>query len=92
MSGNNYKENEEDIEEGFCGACLAAPLAAAGVAAISNSDDKDNPENHDKNEKLKLCISIGVVLFFIFLIGWLYYRKCKSCGFDGVNPSTVVDN
>jgi len=66
---------EENTKEDFCGACIAAPLAMAGLgAAASNSDLKSKK----KWKKWVFIIGIGVSVISIIAAIWFLFG-CKTC-------------
>jgi hypothetical protein len=62
-----------EVRENFCGICMAVPiaLAGAGVAGLTSK-----AEYHKRK---KIMIITGLVILFICLFIWWYYRDCESC-------------
>lgn len=74
MNEKNYTKNQEneDVKESFCGACLALPLALAGAGATGIGTN---------NKKMKnILFWSGITVTVISLIvAIIYLKKCKSC-------------
>ena len=65
------KETKED----FCGACLVAPLALAGIGTAGYGSTKGG---YKKSKIIFLCVGIAITLLsIIFTIYFL--TKCKNC-------------
>lgn len=78
-----YRINNEDVKEGFCGACMAIPLAFAGIGA-SAYGSSGSRNNHKKQKKWALWIGIISVLLSIFIaVYYLFIKKCTDCLYDG---------
>ena len=75
MSKFNKADHKGDVKEGFCGACLAIPVALAGVGAAGVGAKKGS---HDKMKKVMLWGGIAVTLISA-LIAVIYLSKCKNC-------------
>ena len=56
-----YRKNNEDVKEGFCGACMAIPLAFAGIGA-SAYGSSGSRRNHKSSKKWSLRIGIISIL------------------------------
>ena len=69
-------KNNEDIKEDFCGACLAVPLAFAGVGASAYGA---NSRKSYKNAKL-IALWGGIISIIISIIIVIYYlNTCSDC-------------
>ncbi len=68
-------EQEGDVKEEFCGACLAIPAALAGVGAAGVGAQKGS---HDKMKKIMLWGGIAVTVISA-IIAIIYLMKCKNC-------------
>ena len=65
------------IKEDFCGACLAIPLAFAGVGASAYGTSSSRGKY--KKQKLIILIS-GIVSIVISLVIAIYYMStCSNC-------------
>jgi hypothetical protein len=66
MSSNNKEE--------FCGACLAVPLAMAGVGSAAGASGSSK-------KKIKKYVFWGsIILSVISLLAAVYFlKKCKTC-------------
>ena len=71
------KNNHDDVIENFCGACLAVPLAFAGVGASAYG--ASNSRSKYKKQK-KIALWIGIITIVISLIIGIYYLfSCQNC-------------
>lgn len=68
--------NNKDIVEGFCPACLAVPLAVAGMSASAYGYS-----SRDEYKKKKKITMIGVIITLISLIimAYYYFSSCSEC-------------
>ena len=70
-----YTKNGEDVIEGFCGACVAIPLAFAGVGVGAYGASSRKKYKHGK----KIAV-IGFFISFLSLIVTVYYlNTCNNC-------------
>jgi hypothetical protein len=77
MNNHSQVDNESDkITESFCGACLAAPLALAGVGAAGAGAKKNGDHKKIKNILLWGGIAISIISIIITII---YLKRCKTC-------------
>ena len=77
MNDQDTKNNEDgNIKESFCGACLAVPLALAGAGAAGVGAKKDGSNKKMKNILLWGGIAVTVLSVIIAII---YLMKCKTC-------------
>jgi hypothetical protein len=68
--------NELEIRESFCGACIAAPLAALGAGSAAAG----SKGNFKKGKKILLWGGLGMVILSILVaIYFLYIKKCDKC-------------
>ena len=71
------EDENGDIVEPFCGACIAAPLALMGVGA-SAYGAKGN--SHKAYKKVLLITGIiTIVASVAVLVYYLFIKKCKGC-------------
>lgn len=77
MSDKKLQENEE-IQENFCGACAAVPLALAGAGGAAYGSTKGS---NKKYKKILLWTGIITAILAILFIIYVYCIKkdCKSC-------------
>jgi hypothetical protein len=75
----NKEENAENknTKEDFCGACVAVPLAMAGLGAAAGSD----LQSKKKWKKVIFFSGIAISLISIGVAIW-YLAYCKSCTID----------
>ena len=71
-------EEQGQIVEPFCGACIAAPIALMGVGATAwGGTSKDKHKTWKKvmfwSGIATVVTSIGVIIYFLFI------RKCSDC-------------
>lgn len=69
-------EKNEEIKESFCPACIALPLAMAGVGATGAGSSQK-----DKNLKKWMMIG-GIVVSVISILVAVYFlfiKKCQTC-------------
>lgn len=71
-----YRNGDEDIKEEFCGACLAIPLAFAGVGTSLYGSSSRN--KYKKQKKIALWGGIVVVVMSL-AIAIYYLCSCKDC-------------
>lgn len=69
-------EQQKEIKEDFCGACLAMPLALAGAGAAGYGGTKNGSNKNMK--KILLWGGIGLTLLSV-IIAIYYMQTCKSC-------------
>lgn len=84
MDQNLHKN--EDIKEEFCGACVAIPLAFAGVGAgvYGSSSSRGSYKNKKKVMMWSGIISIFfIIISIIVAIYFLCIKKCKECTYTG---------
>ena len=80
----NWKKNEnpnEDTEEGFCMACLAIPVAFAGVGASAYGASSRGKYKEQKKIALWGGI-IAVIISFLIAAYYLWIKKCTDCGYE----------
>lgn len=65
----------KETKEEFCGACLAAPLALAGVGTAGISSTKGG---HKKTKIIMLWVGVGITILSL-IITIFFLTKCKSC-------------
>lgn len=66
------------VVENFCGACIAAPLALAGVGVSASATSKNG--DHRKNKKKKLVIGLLLtILPLLYIIYKVFFQKCSEC-------------
>jgi hypothetical protein len=65
----------KETKEEFCGACLAAPLALAGIGTAGVGAGKGG---HKKIKTIMLWVGVGITILSI-LITIYFLTKCKSC-------------
>ena len=72
-----WKKDNQDIKEDFCMACMAVPLAFAGVGASAYG--ANNSRGSHKRSK-KIALWGGVITIVLSLIIAIYYMtSCKTC-------------
>lgn len=70
-------ENEE-IKEGFCGACIAGVAAMAGAGASSYGTSSKG--KHKQRKKILFWSGVLTVLVSAaVIIYYLYIKKCEEC-------------
>ena len=69
------KEREDETREGFCGACLAVPLALAGAGAAGVGAKKGG---HGKMKKILLWGGVGLTVVTV-VVAVIYLVRCKNC-------------
>ena len=73
-----YKQSDQNVIEGFCGACLAVPLAFAGVGASAYGSSSRG--KHKKQKKIALWAGIiSIVISLLIAVWYLYFSKCTDC-------------
>lgn len=78
MNNENWKtlKDSDDTKEEFCGACLAVPLAFAGVGASAYGTSSRN--SHKKSKQIALWG--GIITIIISIIITIYYLStCSEC-------------
>lgn len=78
MSSDETSTYQEESKEGFCGACIAAPLAMVGAgASVYGASSK---KKHKNTKKIILWVGISVtVLSVLIVIYYLWIKKCSDC-------------
>jgi hypothetical protein len=66
-----------EIKEEFCGACMALPVAIAGAGAAGYGSKKGT-DSHKKTKKIMLWSGIALTILSI-IIAIVYMRTCKEC-------------
>ena len=66
-------ENKED----FCPACVAVPLAMAGVGLTGAGSTQDKKSNK-KSKTIMLVIGLSITLISL-VVGIVYLTRCKDC-------------
>jgi cation transporter-like permease len=78
-----YKRDNKDVKEFFCGACLAIPLAFAGIGA--GAYGASSRGSYKKKKKVLLYSVIASIIFFLLAAGVFIYffwiKKCVDCGY-----------
>lgn len=78
-----YKKDGDETKEGFCGACLAIPLAFAGVGASAYGAHSSRGK-HKKQKKIALWAGIiSIVISILIVVYFLFIAKCKDCVYNG---------
>jgi uncharacterized membrane protein YjfL (UPF0719 family) len=76
---DNIQENQQnngEIKEDFCSACISVPLALAGVGMTGAGSGG----NYKKSKKILLWGGLAMVILSILVaVYFLYIRKCNSC-------------
>lgn len=67
-------ENEESVKEEFCGACLAVPIAFAGLGVANYGSRK----GYKKSKQLTFWIGIITILLSLYAI-YYYTKTCDQC-------------
>ena len=71
-----YATDNKDVKEEFCGACLAVPLAFAGVGASAYGASSRGKYKTGR----KASLWIGIITIIISVIIAIYYLcKCETC-------------
>ena len=65
----------KETREEFCGACLVAPLALAGVGTAGLGSSKGG---HKKMKLIMLWVGVGITLLSVILTIY-FLSRCKSC-------------
>jgi Na+-driven multidrug efflux pump len=83
MSNDKWKSTKkgnEDVTEGFCGACLAIPFAFAGVGASAYGASSRG--KHKKQKKIALWGGITTIVISILIaVYYIWIKKCVDCGY-----------
>jgi hypothetical protein len=67
-----------NTKEGFCGACVAVPMAIAGVGASAAGAQKKG--NHKKTKQVLLWGGMAtVILSALIMIYFINIKKCSTC-------------
>jgi hypothetical protein len=75
-----YRNENENVKEPFCGACMAIPFAFAGIGASAYGASSRG--QYKKQKKWALWSGIATTLLSIFIaIYYLYIKKCVDCGY-----------
>ena len=80
-----------EVKEGFCGACLAVPLALAGASAGAAGRGADS-ERGEYRKRKKLLMNIGIVSIvasIIIAVYFLCFAKWYICKRRCYSKSTV---
>lgn len=65
---------QKETKEGFCPACLTAPLAAIGVGVGAGAG------SHKKKKSIMLWVGLATTILAILIaIYFLWIKKCDSC-------------
>lgn len=68
-----------EMQENFCGACVAGVTALVGAGAGANqSANNVDPEQEQKNNDILFWISIGVIVVSIIVAIYML-RSCDKC-------------
>ena len=70
------EKNKEDIKEEFCMACLAIPLAFAGVG--TSAYGASSRGSHKKSKKIVLWSGIATIIISL-IIAIYYLTSCTNC-------------
>lgn len=70
-----HANNQGEVKEPFCGACLAIPAALAGAGAAGVGAKKGS---HDKTKKILLWGGIAITLISAIIAIW-FLTRCKTC-------------
>lgn len=74
----NRRKDEEENKEEFCAACLAVPIAMAGVGTSAYGANKKGA--HKKTKKVALCFGLSITFISILVaIYFIYIKKCEEC-------------
>jgi len=73
-----YRRGNKDTKEDFCGACLAVPLAFAGVGASAYGAKKSSRGKYKIQKKCALWGGI-IAIVISLIIACYYLRTCKDC-------------
>lgn len=80
MDTNTTKEytNENgDVKEGFCGACVAVPLAMIGAGASAYGSGNGS---HDQTKTIVFWAGVAtVIISTLVAIYFLFIKDCKDC-------------
>ncbi len=72
-----------NIKEDFCPACVAIPMAMAGIGASAYGASEDKHTNKDEYKaRKKLIFGIGVsftLVSILVAIYFIYFKDCKKC-------------
>ncbi len=66
-------KNKEEIREDFCPACVAVPLAMAGVGTGKSASGKQSVFS-----KIIFWLSIIITILSIIVAIW-YFTRCEEC-------------
>jgi len=68
------------VQENFCAACLALPLAFAGAAGTTASSMATPNEKKAQEVRRKWILWGSIALTIVSAIAFLWYiNRCKSC-------------
>ena len=70
------KHDDKDVVEGFCGACLAIPIAFVGIGASAYGCSSRG--KYKKTKAIALWSGIVVTVISI-IIALYYYFSCSNC-------------
>ena len=65
-----------EVKENFCGACIAAPLAIAGVG-VAGVGSRGSGSNK-KTKTVMLWSGIALTILSLIVMIW-YMTRCKQC-------------
>lgn len=71
-----HLDEDGNTKEGFCGACLAIPLALAG-AGVAGVGAKQKG-GHKKRRNIMLWGGIALTVISV-IVTIIYLKNCKSC-------------
>lgn len=79
MSNNEnwkrYKKDNNDVIEEFCGACVAIPLAFAGIGVGAYGCNSRKKHKHAK----KMAFWGFLVAFISLIVMAYFYFTCSNC-------------
>ena len=70
-------DDNGDVKEEFCGACLALPVAIAG-AGVAGAGSKKGADSHKKTKQIMLLSGITLTVLSL-IIALIYMKTCKEC-------------
>lgn len=73
------EKNSKEVQEDFCPACVAVPLAFAGAGAAGVGMNKKG--GRQKYKKMLLYIGVPTAIISILVaVYFLWIKKCEECG------------
>jgi hypothetical protein len=72
------EQNEYDVKEDFCGACIAAPLAIAGSGVIFYNSKNNSRKTYKLQKKISLWVAI-ILIIISLSIAFYYTQSCDEC-------------